>query len=51
MSNSPWHIFERFGLELEYMIVSRKTQKVMPRADAVLGKDENGENLSDVEHG
>ncbi|PBC67706.1 glutamate-cysteine ligase family protein [Fibrobacter sp. UWS1] len=51
MSNSPWHIFERFGLELEYMIVSRETQKVMPRADAVLGKDEKGENLSDVEHG
>lgn len=48
---SPWHLFERFGLELEYMIVSKDTEKVLPRVDAVLGKDENGENLSDVEHG
>lgn len=51
MSNSSWHLFDRFGLELEYMIVSKKTGKVLPRVDAVLGKDENGENLSDVEHG
>lgn len=48
---SPWHIFERFGLELEYMIVSKDSEKVLPKVDAVLGKDENGENLSDVEHG
>lgn len=48
---SPWHLFERFGLELEYMIVSKGTEKVLPRVDAVLGKDGNGENLSDVEHG
>lgn len=48
---SPWHLFERFGLELEYMIVSKGTEKVLPRVDTVLGKDENGENLSDVEHG
>lgn len=51
MSNSPWHLFDRFGLELEYMIVSKETGKVLPRVDAVLGKDENGENLSDLEHG
>lgn len=51
MSNSNWHLFERFGLELEYMIVSKETGKVLPRVDAVLGKDENGEQLSDVEHG
>ena len=51
MSNSPWHLFERFGIELEYMIVSKTTGKVLPRVDQVLGKDENGENLSDVEHG
>ncbi len=48
---SPWHIFERFGLELEYMIVSKDSKKVLPKVDAVLGKDENGENLSDIEHG
>ncbi len=51
MNSSKWHLFERFGLELEYMIVSKETGKVLPRADAVLGKDENGENLSDAEHG
>lgn len=51
MSNSNWHLFERFGLELEYMIVSKETGKVLPRVDAILGKDENGEQLSDVEHG
>ena len=39
MSNSPWHLFDRFGLELEYMIVSKETGKVLPRVDAVLGKD------------
>ncbi len=48
---SPWHIFERFGLELEYMIVSKDSKRVLPKVDAVLGKDANGENLSDVEHG
>ncbi len=48
---SSWHIFERFGLELEYMIVSKDSEKVLPKVDAVLGKDENGENLSDVDHG
>lgn len=51
MSNSPWHLFDRFGLELEYMIVSKETGKVLPRVDAVLGKDENGENRSDLQHG
>ncbi len=48
---SPWHIFERFGLELEYMIVSKDSKRILPKVDAVLGKDANGENLSDVEHG
>ncbi|MCK9182829.1 MAG: glutamate-cysteine ligase family protein [Fibrobacteraceae bacterium] len=46
-----WHLFERFGIELEYMIVSKATRNVVPRVDIVLGKDENGENLSEIEHG
>lgn len=49
--DSPFHLFERFGLELEYMIVSKETGKVNPCVDVVLGKDEKGENLSDLEHG
>ena len=36
---------------MEYMIVDRDTLDVLPRADVVLGKDKNGEQLSDVEHG
>ncbi len=51
MKNASWHLFERFGLELEYMIVSKGTGKVLPRADVVLGKDENGVQQSDCEHG
>lgn len=51
MKHSSWHLFERFGLELEYMIVSKDSGKVLPRADAVLGKGENGEPLSDARHG
>lgn len=51
MKHSSWHLFERFGLELEYMIVSKDSGKVLPRADAVLGKGKDGEPLSDARHG
>ncbi len=36
---------------MEYMIVDRDNLNVLPRADVPLGKDKNGEQLSDVEHG
>lgn len=36
---------------MEYMIVDRDTLDVLPRADVPLGRDKNGEQLSDVEHG
>ena len=36
---------------MEYMIVDRDSLNVLPRADVPLGKDKNGEQLSDVEHG
>ena len=48
---SPWHLWDRSGVELEYMIVDKDTLHVLPRVDVPLGKDENGEFLSDVEHG
>ncbi|HKJ30940.1 MAG TPA: glutamate-cysteine ligase family protein [Balneolales bacterium] len=32
----PLHLFEGFGIELEYMIVDKKTLKVMPVADKLL---------------
>jgi len=33
-----YHLFERFGIELEYMIVNRDTFAVMPVADKVIEK-------------
>lgn len=33
---SAWHLFERFGVELEYMIVDRRTLDVRPISDRVL---------------
>ena len=45
---TPLHLFEGFGVELEYMIVDRESLDVQPIADAVL-RDEAGEVVSDVE--
>lgn len=36
MTRSPLHLFEGFGLELEYMIVDRETLDVRPLADRLL---------------
>lgn len=44
-----YNIWERFGVEMEFMIVDRDTLKVLPRADVPLGKDKDGNQLSDVE--
>lgn len=46
-----WNLFERFGIELEYMIVDRDSLQVVPRADIVLGKDKNGNFLSEIKRG
>ena len=46
-----YKLWQRYGIEMEYMIVDRNTLDVLPRADVALGKDKNGEQLSDVEHG
>ena len=48
---SNYKLWQRYGIEMEYMIVDRDTLDVLPRADVPLGKDKNGEQLSDVEHG
>ena len=45
-----YKIWERFGVEMEYMIVDRDTLQVLPRADIPLGKDKDGNQLSDVEY-
>src|SRR5690606_13298875 len=46
----PFHLFERTGVELEYMIVDGGRLNVLPAADAVL-RAAAGEGASDVERG
>lgn len=50
MSSSPFHLFEGFGIELEYMIVDKETLQVKPIADDLL-KHELGSIGSDFENG
>jgi len=46
----PLHLFEGFGVELEYMIVRRDDLRVLPITDKLI-YDEVGEYLTDVEFG
>ncbi len=51
MSNkSPLHLFEAFGVELEYMIVDRDSLAVMPIAHKLI-EDKLGHIANDVEEG
>ncbi|WP_324718988.1 carboxylate-amine ligase [Salinimicrobium sp. HB62] len=45
-----YHLFEVFGIELEYMLVNSSTYKVNPIVDRLLTK-KNGSLTSDVENG
>ena len=45
-----YHLFEVFGIELEYMVVQNSTLKVTPIVDALLTK-KNGSLTSDIENG
>ena len=45
-----YKLWERFGIEMEFMIVDKDTLKVLPRADLVLGKDMDGIQRSDAEY-
>jgi gamma-glutamyl:cysteine ligase YbdK (ATP-grasp superfamily) len=45
-----YKLWERFGVEMEFMIVDRNTLNVLPRADVPLGKDKDGNQLSDIEY-
>lgn len=47
---APFHLFEVFGVEVEYMLVDRQTLAVLPAADQVL-EAAAGECLSEVEMG
>ncbi|MCA9184086.1 MAG: glutamate-cysteine ligase family protein [Pirellulaceae bacterium] len=50
MSEHSWGLFEAFGVELEYMIVSRDTLSVAPLTDQLL-HDVAGEFTSEIEMG
>ncbi|WP_370476739.1 glutamate-cysteine ligase family protein [Tamlana flava] len=45
-----YHLFEVFGIELEYMVVGRSNLKIMPVVDQLLTL-KNGELTSDVDNG
>ncbi|MEL0456854.1 glutamate-cysteine ligase family protein [Flavobacteriaceae bacterium SZ-1-7] len=45
-----YHLFEVFGIELEYMLVGRSNLKIMPVVDQLLTL-KNGELTSDVDNG
>ena len=46
----PWNLFEAFGVELEYMIVSSETLDVLPICDRILA-DEAGETTMALDVG
>lgn len=48
--SAPYHLFDGFGIELEYMIVDKETLQVKPIADNLL-KHELGTIGSDFEMG
>ena len=48
--SAPLHLFEAFGVELEYMLVSAASLDVLPAADEVL-RAAAGEYVADVERG
>jgi gamma-glutamyl:cysteine ligase YbdK (ATP-grasp superfamily) len=50
MSSRPLHLFDAFGIELEYMIVDAASLDVRPISDRVL-VDDTGAVVSDVEQG
>lgn len=45
-----WRLWERFGVEQEFMIVDRETLGVLPRADLLL-RANSGEVVSELERG
>jgi gamma-glutamyl:cysteine ligase YbdK (ATP-grasp superfamily) len=48
--NTPLHLFDAYGIEIEYMIVDRDTCRVCPVAELLL-KNEAGEVEPEAEHG
>ncbi|MEZ6136530.1 MAG: glutamate-cysteine ligase family protein [Pirellulaceae bacterium] len=50
MGRSPLHLFERFGIEMEYMLVDAQTLDVRSAADELL-RHVAGQTVSDIERG
>lgn len=50
LSNTKFHLFERFGVELEYMIVDRETLNISPIADKIVHAV-GDERKNEVKHG
>jgi gamma-glutamyl:cysteine ligase YbdK (ATP-grasp superfamily) len=46
-----FHLFERFGLELEYMIVNRDTLDILPASDVLIKLANNGCVQNEIERG
>lgn len=46
----PYHLFDVYGIELEYMLVHNETFKVAPQVDGLLTK-KAGELKADIENG
>ncbi|TYB74433.1 glutamate--cysteine ligase [Bizionia gelidisalsuginis] len=48
--SKKYHLFEVYGIELEYMLIDTATFKVAPKVDALLTK-KNGALTSDIDNG
>lgn len=49
-SNKPFHLFDVFGIEMEYMIAKAGTLEVLPVSDEII-KSKTGDFVSDFENG
>ncbi|GAB4194565.1 MAG: glutamate-cysteine ligase family protein [Wenzhouxiangellaceae bacterium] len=50
MSSQPWHLFDVYGIEIEYMVVDRQTLTVRPIVDRIL-RDANDRLVNELPHG
>ncbi|MDX1271934.1 glutamate-cysteine ligase family protein, partial [Bizionia paragorgiae] len=48
--NKKYHLFEVYGIELEYMLINKATFKVAPKVDTLLTK-KNCSLTSDIDNG
>lgn len=48
--STPLHLFEGYGIEIEYMIIDRRSCRIKPVAELLL-KNADGEIDNEVEHG